>query len=148
MKRTAILTGVILLFGLAQCERFDCWGGTEESKDKEYKGKASAELPYHAVEKDLWVIHGKETGSFFTTVTIWLHNPMDMPQKTDVTCKLVRNSAGAPGVIETHTAGKNTRKDVTVKPKASKRVRLQFNLNFDPRNHGYEAECTTSFVIP
>jgi hypothetical protein len=139
---------LVLVMAFANCDRFDCWGGTEESKDKDYKGKARATTAYHEVEKKLWVIYAKDTGSYFTTVTVWLHNPMGMQQKTDVTCKLVRNSAGAPGVIETHTAGKNTRKGVTVKPKASKRVRLQFNLDFSPVKHGYEAECETSFVLP
>ena len=148
MQRSVNLIFVVLLIGLAQCDRFDCWGGTQESKDKEYKGKPGVTLPYHEVKKDLWVIHGDATDAYFATVTVWLHNPMGMPQKTDVTCKLVRNSAGAPGVIEEHTAGKNTRKDVTVKPHASKEVKLQFNLAFDPTKHGYEPECSTSFSLP
>lgn len=147
MSRWKNVFAILLLISLGSCSRFDCWGGTDESKDKDYKGKDVAS-PYHEVEKKLWVIYAKDTGSYFTTVTVWLHNPMGMPQKTDVTCKLVRNSAGAPGVIESHTAGKNTRKGVTVKPKASKRVRLQFNLDFPPLKHGYEPECSTDFKLP
>ena len=141
-----VLLALVLTF--ANCDRLDCWGGTQESKDKDYKGKAGVYAPYHAVEEKLWVIQGKETGSFFATVTIWLHNPTGNQQKTDVTCKLVRTSAGAPGVTEEHTAGKNTRKGVTVKPKSSKEVKLQFNINFSPIKHGYVPECETSFVLP
>ena len=124
---------VVLLFG--NCERVDCWGGTQESKNKEYRGSADAFTPYHDVSSKLLVISGKETGSFFATVTVWLHNPDGTPMKTDVMCKLVRTSAGAPGVTEEHIAGRNTRKDVTVKPKSSKVVKLQFNLDFDPNAH-------------
>ena len=139
---------LVLLFTLSNCSRFDCWGGTQESKDKEYKGNTNAHAAYHAVNKKLWVIYAKDTKSFFATVTVWLHNPTGYPKKTDVVCKLVRTSAGAPGVTEEHTAGKNTRKGVTVKPRSSKEVKLQFNLSFSPTNHGYVPECETSFKLP
>lgn len=152
MRKYLELILVILLalawLATSGCKRCDCWGGTYESKDQDYKGSATATEPYHVVNTKLWEIPAKGTGGVFATVTVWLHNPTSAPTKTDVTCKLVRTSAGAPGVTEEHTAGKNTRKGVAVKARSSKKVELQFNLDFSPTQHGYEPVCSTSFGSP
>lgn len=130
-------TPIFMLILFISCSgKYDVCGGTQESKNESYRGSVDATEPYIEVEKDLWTIPGGcySTGcDYFITVTVWLHNPLEVHVTTDVKCSLVYiNGAvknGDTTVTEEYIASTNTRKEVMVNAHSSKKVSIQHNVS-------------------
>ena len=143
---------LFMAFAAANCsEQCDFCGGTQESKDKPYSGKAEAPAPYHTMGDKLEILPGDCDNmgcTYFITVTVWLHNPTSQQITTDVTCKLKYDEGsttvdnGDTTVTTEYEEGKNTRNNVTVKPKSSKEVQIKFNITAQTTTD-LVAECET-----
>jgi hypothetical protein len=125
----------VMMFGCSG-DRCDVFGGTQESKNKAYKGDPGAAGAYLDVNPKLWIMNGTCDSmgcTYFVTVTSWFHNPTTSPVKADVVCKLKfpggSHTNGDTTVSSEYIASKNSRKGVVVKPKASKEIKIQHNIS-------------------
>jgi len=156
MNRTLTLILVVLLaiawlLTGGGCKRCDVFGGTQESKDKPYRGDPAQAGPHQTVVKKLWILPGQcdNTGcTYFVTVTVWLHNPTAKAVTGDVTCHLKfdggSHTDGDTTVSSDYTASTNSRKGVTVQPGSSKEVKIQHNVSAS-RPTELVPDCNTVF---
>lgn len=111
-----LILALLCFFGLAalNCDRFDCWGNTMESKDKPYKGDPTAVAPYYKMQPTLGMMSlGCDNAScdYSVGAKVELHNPTNKPLIADVFCVFYLN--------ENYEADKNSRKNVKMAPKVA-----------------------------